>query len=113
MSNDDQASSPSEKDDKSSAASEVKTGGGPYVAGNVNMGGGDFTGHDKHIHGDEVHGDKVIGDQTTVGEVKNSIGVAIGPGATANVYNIQEAPKSRMPLERPPRAAHFQDRKAE
>ena len=53
--------------------------------GNVNTGGGDFVGRDKHIHGDEVHGDKVGWEKITVGDISGSTGVAIGRGAQATV----------------------------
>jgi hypothetical protein len=91
MGNEDQArkvGAQNEKDDRPPVLGAVNTGGGVYAGGNVATGGGDFTGRDKHVHGDEVHGDKVMGDKI-----------------------VQEAPKPRLPLERPPRAAHFQDRK--
>lgn len=39
----------------------VDTGGGSYISGNVNTGGGDFVGRDKVVHGDEIRGDKVQG----------------------------------------------------
>ena len=45
-------------------------------------------------------GDQVGGDKTTVGDVKDSTGVAIGPGARATVtYHIQEALPPPLPLQ--------------
>jgi len=41
----------------------VHTGGGTYISGNVNTGGGDFVGRQQVIQGDEVKGDKVAGDK--------------------------------------------------
>jgi hypothetical protein len=68
----------------------LDTGGGAYVGGNVETGGGDFVGRDKVVHGDEVHGDKVLGDKVggdkiTVGDISGSTGVAIGRGAQSTV----------------------------
>ena len=62
----------------------IDTGGGAYIGGNVNVGGGTFVGRDKIVHGDEVHGDKVGGDKITVGDVQGT-GIAIGRGAQAQV----------------------------
>ena len=62
---------------------EIDTGGGAYVGGNVNTGGGDFVGRDKVVHGDEVRGDKVGGDKITVGDITGSSGIAIGRHASA------------------------------
>jgi len=62
----------------------IDTGGGTYIGGHVNTGGGDFVGRDKVVHGDSVQGDKVTGDKISVGNVSGS-GVAIGRGASASV----------------------------
>ena len=67
-----------------SSSQVIKTGGGAYVGGNVQTGGGDFVGRDSVVHGDQVHGDKVGGDKITVGNVTGT-GIAIGHGAQANV----------------------------
>jgi len=75
---------------------QIQTEGGAAITGNVNTSGGHFIGHD----------------QINVDAVSNSKGVAIGAGATVNIYD-REAPKPRIPSEHPPRAAHFQARKAE
>ena len=63
---------------------EIDTGGGAYIGGHVNTGGGDFVGRDKVVHGDAVHGDKVGGDKITTGDISGT-GVAIGRGASASV----------------------------
>lgn len=42
------------------------------------------------VHGDEVHGDKV-----TTGNITNSTGVAIGPGAQSHVYINSPEPETR------------------
>lgn len=73
---------------------EIDTGGGAYVGGNVNTGGGDFVGRDKVVHGDEVRGDKVGGDKITVGDITGSSGIAIGRHASA----ILQAAPSRDEL---------------
>ena len=52
---------------------QVDTGGGAYIRGNVNA-GGDFVGRDKTVHGDQI----------TTGDVSGT-GIAIGRGARANV----------------------------
>ncbi len=73
---------------------KISTGGGAYVAGGVNTGGGDFVGRDKRVYGDVVHGDKVGGDKVQgdkVGgdkfdvNITGSTGVAIGRNAQAYV----------------------------
>lgn len=79
---------PPQDSETSDNGPSIQTEGGAAIAGAVNTAGGDFAGRDKNVDGDEIHGDKVMGDKI-----------------------IQEAPKLRIPLERPPRAAHFQDRK--
>ena len=66
----------------------VNTGGGAYVEGNVNTGGGDFVGRDRIIHGDQVRGDKVMGDKVggdklagdkiSVGERGVNVGGSVG-----------------------------------
>ena len=56
---------------------------------------GDAIGQDKTVHGDEVRGDKVGGDKV------------IGPKI------VYQAPPPRIPLQRPPRAAHFTGRQRE
>jgi hypothetical protein len=63
---------------------EIQTGGGTYVAGGVNTGGGDFVGRDQVVHGDRVHGSKVGGDQITTGNISGQ-GTAIGRGARVDV----------------------------
>jgi uncharacterized caspase-like protein len=70
------------------ATTQVNTGGGAYVGGNVSV-GRDFVGRDKIVHGDEVHGDKVMGnkvggDKITAGDISGT-GIAIGRGAQAHV----------------------------
>jgi len=52
---------------------QIETGGGAYVRGNVTA-GGDFVGRDKTVHGDRI----------TTGDISGA-GVAIGRGAHANV----------------------------
>jgi hypothetical protein len=66
------------------AITQIDTGGGAYIGGNVTA-GGDVVGRDKIVHGDEVHGDKVGGDKIDVGNVTGD-GVAIGSGARAEVH---------------------------
>ena len=61
---------------------QVDTGGAAYVAGNVDVSGGDFVGRDMHVGGDVVRGDKTGGDKITVGDVTGDA-VAIGQGAQA------------------------------
>ncbi len=66
----------------------VQTGGGAYIRGNVNTGGGDFVGRDKVVHGDDVRGDKVHGDKVRGDKVHgdrisaeigdNARGIAVG-----------------------------------
>lgn len=55
---------------------------GVFVAGDVNTGGGDFTGRDRIVQGDEVHGDKVGGDKVGGDKISVTVsgdrGVAIG-----------------------------------
>jgi hypothetical protein len=63
----------------------VDTDGGAHAEGDVDTGGGDFTGRNKVVHGDQVHGDKVGGDKITVGDITGSTGIAIGRGAQATV----------------------------
>ena len=46
-------------DQKNSGEKRIETEGGAYVGGNVDTGGGDFTGRDRIIHGDYVQGDKI------------------------------------------------------
>ena len=46
---------------------QVNTGGGAYVGGDVHTGGGGFVGRDKHVGGDEVHGGKIEGGQVNLG----------------------------------------------
>lgn len=58
---------------------EIRTGGGTYVEGGVQTGGGEFVGRDKNVHGDELRGDKISGDKTITGNVSNST-VATGSG---------------------------------
>src|SRR5688572_26350538 len=61
MDNEDQENTASvhdESEEEKTAASEVHTGGGVYVAGNVAT-SGDFIGRDKIVHGDEIRGNKV------------------------------------------------------
>jgi hypothetical protein len=70
---------------------KIDTGGGAYIGGSVNTGGGDFVARDKVVHGDEVHGDKVGGDKITVGDITGSTGVAIGRGAQATVTHGSDA----------------------
>ena len=53
--------------------SQINTGGGAYVGGNVSA-GRDFVGRDKTVHGDQI----------TTGDVSGT-GIAIGRGAQANV----------------------------
>jgi hypothetical protein len=53
----------------------VDTGGGAYVRGNVNTGGGDFTGRDRITH-------ESARDQYNIGNIRGGA-VAIGPGARA------------------------------
>jgi hypothetical protein len=69
---------------------KIKTGGGDYIEGGVNTGGGAFVGRDsvsrdKHVHGDEVHGDKFGGDKITVGNISGGTGIAIGRGRQVTV----------------------------
>ena len=63
----------------------IHTGGGAYIGGDVDLGGGDFVGRDKVVHGDEVRGDKVGGDKIEVGGISGGTGFAIGRGAQAHV----------------------------
>jgi len=51
-----------EKKDKEAGGKEIDTGGGAYIAGGVQISGGDFVARDKIVHGDEVHGDVHSGD---------------------------------------------------
>ena len=66
----------------------IDTESGTAIAGDVSI-QGDFAGRDKIIHDEVVHGDKVMGDKVV----------------------MNEAPKPRIPLQRPPRVEYFQDRK--
>lgn len=56
---------------KTQRKASVETGGGAYVAGNVNTGGGDFTGRDREVSiriGGSVSGSNlVVGDHNIVG----------------------------------------------
>jgi hypothetical protein len=62
----------------------IHTGGGAYIDGDVDLGGGDFVGRDK------VMGDKVGGDKIDVGGISGSTGFAIGRGAQAHVNQLFE-----------------------
>lgn len=71
-----------------SRQSQIDTGGGTYVAGNVNSGSGGFIGRNKIVYGDEVAGDKIGGDKIggdkiSMGDISNSKSVAIGAGASS------------------------------
>ena len=63
----------------------IHTEGGAAVSGNVNTGGGDFVGRD-HIEGDKI----------TVGDVNNSMAVAVGQNATATVTINQTLPADEI-----------------
>ena len=66
---------------------QIERDGGAAVGGAVNIGHGDYVAGDKNIQGDVVQGDKVIGDKV-FGDKH---------------VTIHEAPKLRVPLERPAR----------
>ena len=51
--------------------------------------------------------------ETRVGDITDSNNIAIGTNAQAHTINIIQPQPYRPPLQRPPRAEHFQDRKAE
>lgn len=78
---------------------------GAAVMGSATVNPGDFAAHDQITQGNAVGGDQI-----TVGHIHHSQAVAIGAGATATVH-LHAAAKPRIPLQRPPRAPHFQDRK--
>ena len=55
---------------------QINTGGGAYISGDADTGGGTLIGRDKHIHGDEVGHDKVMGPKFEV----HAGGVLMLPG---------------------------------
>jgi hypothetical protein len=79
---------------------QIDTGGGAYVPGNVNA-GGDFVGRNKTVLGDEI----------TTGEVSGT-GIAIGRGARANLTQ-GISPRDLEPLFAPLLAAVAREAPAE
>lgn len=76
---------------------DVNTGGGAFTGGNVDTGGGDFAGRDK-----------VVDNQIFTGAITGSSGVTIGHGASVTI--VHQPMQHLVPLQRPPRVEHFQDR---
>ena len=79
---------------------QVDTGGGAYIRGNVNA-GGDFVGRDKTVHGDQI----------TTGDISGT-GIAIGRDAQANVTQ-GISPRDLEPLFAPLLAAVAREAPAE
>lgn len=64
----------------------IHTGGGTYVAGNVNIKDGDFIGRDKIVYGDDIRGNKTGGVQ--IGNVTGGIHRAVIAGGNASQVNL-------------------------
>lgn len=77
MKSEDRTGKPNIQEGTDNASSESNR----VTTGDVRTGSGDFVGRDKYVYGDEVRGDKIV-----AGDVKDSVAVAVGHGAVANVH---------------------------
>jgi hypothetical protein len=68
------------------SGTHIETGGGAYIAGGVQTGGGPFVQRDLHVEGDYVGRDKVGGSKTQVGSISGSSHVAVGDGARVTTH---------------------------
>jgi hypothetical protein len=59
---------------------EIYTGGGTFVDGSVNTGGGDFVGRDQHVEMEGEHGAQASGDLSRASNIPDSPNDALGPG---------------------------------
>ena len=65
------------------------------IGDNIDTGGGDYVG------GDKFQGDKIGGDKTSVGNIENSEGIAVGQGSSASVTQGEaaaERPSTPQPI---------------
>jgi methyl-accepting chemotaxis protein len=85
-----------EKKDKEAEGKEIDTGGGAYIAGGVQISGGDFVGRDKIVQGDEVHGDVYSGDfRGAILNVRSTL-----KGVAQSIENVTGAdPSTKRELE--------------